>query len=222
MNRSIKIFIGVILLTGVLTQKEICQHLGFGQTGHNTSAIAAKDNNPQEEEDLEDYDVDETLYEWDDVKTDWVAIEASEQSPLVQQVAASLYNIQADGKPTVIDWRLLMEIKYKLRYFEALEMEMYAPVFTDALKALDGEEVIIKGYVIPIDIENDIMALSANPYASCFFCGKASPASVMNLHLKKKKRYKTDAYKNFRGTLQLNYDDPNQFYYILQDAVPVK
>ena len=63
------------------------------------------------------------------------------------------------------------------------------------------------------------MSLSYNPYASCFFCGKASPASVMSMYLKDEDvRYKMDDFKTFRGTLHLNYDDPNEFYYILRDA----
>ena len=35
---------------------------------------------------------------------------------------------------------------------------------------------------------------------------------------KNKKTYKIDDFKKFKGTLHLNYDDPNEFYYILKDA----
>jgi hypothetical protein len=101
-------------------------------------------------------------------------------------------------------------------------MKIYAPVFPDGLKAIDGKQVIIEGFVIPFDEKGDILALSANPYAACFFCGKASPASVLSLYVKKKKRYKMDDFRKFKGVLHLNADDPEEYYYILRNAVPIK
>ena len=98
-------------------------------------------------------------------------------------------------------------------------MELYTPVFPKVVKALDGKEIIVEGFVIPFDQSGELIALSANPFAACFFCGKASPASVISMHLRNKgKRYKMDDFKKFRGTLKLNYDDPDEYYYILQDA----
>ncbi|MEL6867339.1 MAG: hypothetical protein AAFP19_23135 [Bacteroidota bacterium] len=122
-------------------------------------------------------------------------------------------------EPLEVGWKLLMDIEYELKYFEAIEMEIYAPVFSDEVKAIDGKEVVIKGYVIPIDEEKSQYALSANPYSSCFFCGKAGPASVISMYMKnKKKRYKVDDLRKFRGVIQLNYDNPDEFYYILKEA----
>lgn len=125
-----------------------------------------------------------------------------------------------DYKPIKIDWALLMEIEYNLKFNQASELKIYASIFTEALIAFDGKEVIIEGFVIPLDENGGMVALSANPYASCFFCGKASSASVMGLYLKKKKLYKIDDFRKFRGMLKLNYNDPDEFYFILEDAVP--
>ena len=160
------------------------------------------------------------MYEWDNDKSEWVEIDNIKQPSLAMLVSSPVNN--SDSESSTIEWEQLMNIKYKLKYYEELETEMYAPVFNKALKAIDGKEVTIKGYVIPIEVESEMMALSANSYSSCFFCGKASPASVISLHLKKYKFYKADTFKKFRGTLHLNYDDPNEFYYILKDAVPVR
>ena len=42
----------------------------------------------------------------------------------------------------------------------------------------------------------------------------------MNLYLKdQRKRYRMDEFVKFKGTLHLNSDDPNEFYYILRNAV---
>jgi len=130
--------------------------------------------------------------------------------------------INSNKQPLTINWKLLMNIEFKLEYYDAYEIEIETPIFTEALKAIDGKEVTIKGYVIPIDEDGKLIVLSANPYSSCFFCGNASPASIMSMNLKQKKRFKMDESVKFQGILKLNYDDPEEFYYILEDAISVK
>ncbi len=127
------------------------------------------------------------------------------------------------SEPIEINWKVLMNIKYELRYFSEIDMEIYAPVFSKAVTALHEKTVVIEGFVIPFDEEEDLLSLSFNPYASCFFCGNASPASIISLYLKEKgRRYKIDDFRKFQGTLHLNQDDPNEFYYILRDAEEVQ
>ena len=95
------------------------------------------------------------------------------------------------SEPIKLEWYYLDDIQYKLRYFQDLDFEAYAPVFGETLKSLNGEQVIIEGFVIPLFEDKEPLALSANPYASCFFCGQASPASVMSMYMKNKgKNYK--------------------------------
>jgi hypothetical protein len=121
--------------------------------------------------------------------------------------------------PIVINWELLLDVQSKLHYYKELDMEVNVPQFRQMQKDLDGKEVIIEGFVIPIDDIGFSLALSKYPFANCFFCGKASPASVLSLYLKdQRKRYKVDDFRKFRGTLHLNYDNPYEFYYILRDA----
>ncbi|MEM6317457.1 MAG: hypothetical protein AAF960_07285 [Bacteroidota bacterium] len=165
-----------------------------------------------------DYLVNDSLYKWDNLNFDWVTVNPAERTP--RPTFTTFASTVDFGKPIKIDWNLLMEIEYNLKYYQEFEMKIYAPVFTQNLIALDGKEVLIEGFVIPLDEEGDLVALSANPFASCFFCGKASPASVMSLYLKKKKLYKMDDYRKFKGRLRLNYNDPEEYYYILEDAVP--
>ncbi|MEM6964648.1 MAG: hypothetical protein AAF573_07785 [Bacteroidota bacterium] len=165
---------------------------------------------------------DDTRFRWDEKLMDWVTVPSEEEAPKLNP-KPSLITLTADSKkPIEINWEILLDIDYELKYFPEVEMEIYAPVFPDELKALDGKEVIIEGFVIPFDESGDLLALSANPYAACFFCGKASPASVLSLYPKKKKRYKIDDFRKFRGLLQLNYDDPEEYYYILRKAVSIK
>lgn len=113
-------------------------------------------------------------------------------------------------------------IGYKEKYVAKLETNFNFPIFTSALKSLDGKSVEVKGYLIPFDPTGYQVALSANPYAACFFCGKAGPSSVIVLKMKApNKKIKTDLYKTVRGTLKLNYNNPEEFYYILENVVIV-
>lgn len=91
------------------------------------------------------------------------------------------------------------------------------PVFPHSVVELDGAAVEIQGYIIPLDIEGTEYALSAYPNASCFFCGAASPASVMMLNLKDPRhRFSLDQYASFTGTLKLNYQPDGMMYYLEQ------
>ena len=130
---------------------------------------------------------------------------------------------QTIQQPLTVNWEDLIDINYEVKYFKEYEMDISTPVFGSSQKALDGKEILITGFVIPFDENTEYLSLSANPYASCFFCGNASPASVISMYMKNPgKRYMIDDFKTFKGTLHLNYDNPDEFIYILEDAEEVK
>lgn len=220
MNNNLKILFAAILFASVFTRDRICEHLGFGQAKHHeasTSASYEKEMVPRDTASIRDSFINENIYRWDEQLLDWVM--TKETSDFHAQLVSSSISDQRSSAPIEVDWKVLMDIQYRLQYFSEIDMEMYAPVFSEAVKALHEKEVIIEGFVIPFDEEEELLSLSFNPYASCFFCGKASPASVISMYLKNKgKRYKMDDFKKFRGTLYLNHDDPNEFYYILRNA----
>lgn len=121
------------------------------------------------------------------------------------------------------NWDVLQAITFTPRYNSELKAKVLFPKFTNQILDMENKTVQLEGYVIPVDPTGAIVALSANPYAACYFCGKAGPASVMTIKLKTvKKKYITDAYKKFKGTLRLNYDDIHEFYYIMENAEQVK
>lgn len=118
-----------------------------------------------------------------------------------------------------VNWKTLQAISYQKKFYKEINDYMMAPVFTEDLKNLDGKVIEVEGYVVPFDETGKTIVLSANPYAACFFCGKAGPASVMTIKLKNtNKKYETDDYHHFRGTLRLNYSDINDFYYIMEQG----
>ncbi len=118
-----------------------------------------------------------------------------------------------------LDWNALESIEFKKRFVKSYDAYAMFPIFSAAVKNLDGKMVEIAGFTIPLEPSTKWVALSMNPNASCFFCGAAGPASVMTIRFKKgRKEYNIDDYKRFRGRLKLNGSDINEFYYILEDA----
>jgi hypothetical protein len=77
----------------------------------------------------------------------------------------------------------------------------------------EEKEVIIAGYLIPIDIEANTYALSKNPFSSCFFCGNAGPETVIELKFSKDPgRFATDKYLPIKGILKLNRNGSGLFF----------
>jgi len=221
MKTTLILILAAVLLTAVITREEIAEYLGFGQAGTHDPPIEAEDSmalpEPEQAEAVNN-SLAGTLYRWDEQLMMWVPAEEGPE-PMAHLMTSQQEAGLPQAEPIDLAWEVLMDIRYELRYFSEMDMEIYAPVFPKAIKALDGKEVVIEGYVIPFDEEGELLSLSFNPYAACFFCGQASPASVMSLYPKnKRKRYKVDDFKKFSGTLHLNSDDPNEFYYILRNA----
>lgn len=119
-----------------------------------------------------------------------------------------------------IDWRFLAKVTWDDRYFPDYDETVWYPEFSQEVLDADSSLVEIQGYIIPIDVESGFYVLSANPFASCFFCGNAGPESVLELQFTQplKNIYKTDEIATFRGRLKLNWDDLEHCNYILTNA----
>lgn len=208
-----------IFVKGLLSDKasEPAEHEYIADTLGNLQVVPEQ---PAEELPPPVYPVTpDSVFVWNELSYDFTAVRAFDpvkDAPTPNTLSAS----QDDNNdPIVLDWATLTNIEYRSEYFEEMQMDLYSPVFTEALKELNGKRVEITGYVIPVVDDGSEIALSQNPYAACFFCGKASPASVMSIHFDKPvRRLRTDDYRTFEGRMRLNYDDPNQFYYILEEA----
>jgi hypothetical protein len=122
-----------------------------------------------------------------------------------------------------LSWATMQNVEFEPKYVAETKMDMLFPVFTSEIKKLKGQIVEVEGYVIPFDKSGAKVALSATNYASCFFCGKAGPASIMSINLKVgNPKYKTDQFRRFKGKLKLNDSDIREFYYALDLAEEVK
>jgi hypothetical protein len=124
---------------------------------------------------------------------------------------------------TVIDWNTLADVKFTQKYSEEIGLNYDEATFGRWLLPLNGKEIKITGYIIPLDGMGVTYVLSRNPNATCFFCGGAGPETVIELRLKPSalKRYKLDDRMTFKGILQMNRSNLNQMTYVLLDAAPI-
>lgn len=115
-----------------------------------------------------------------------------------------------------ITWKLLNQLEYKEEKHDAYGVVMM-PVFSKNVLAYHKKKVIIKGYILPVDRKS--YALSKNVYASCFFCGKAGPETIIGLNFPSAPgRIKMDTYATITGTLIVNGTNVEDWMYSLQDV----
>ncbi|TAE58699.1 MAG: DUF3299 domain-containing protein, partial [Bacteroidetes bacterium] len=91
--------------------------------------------------------------------------------------------------------------------------------FSPPTRALEGKEVLISGYIIPGGVDGSQYYLSANPLATCFFCGGSGPESIIELRTSgRKEKYQLDEWVTIKGILRLN-DKEMELTYALENAV---
>ena len=135
-------------------------------------------------------------------------------------ITALLVSVTMSFGQEYLDWAILADVKFEDHYSKEYKMDLLKANFGDIIKQYDGKEVMLTGYMIPIDPMGTAYVLSRNPNSSCFFCGGAGPETIVGLRLAPKhtKRYKTDEFLTFKGTLKLNELNEKQFTYMILDA----
>ena len=120
-------------------------------------------------------------------------------------------------------WKTLAKITFKKEYDEMMGFKVDVPVFSKDVEQLNGKEITIKGYIIPVDgyKSHTEFVFSAFPYNMCFFCGGAGPETVMEVTASEPVKFSTEAIQ-IKGKLHLNSTDINKLIYSLTDAVLVK
>jgi hypothetical protein len=121
--------------------------------------------------------------------------------------------------PQSITWKDLSQVQFSKKLNKQLgEVFMY-PTFDKKIANLNGKEVVIKGYMIPMDPAAGLFVVSANPMASCFFCGASGLESLIELDFKKKgQRFKTDEVKSIKGIFRTNDSDVEHLIYLIEQA----
>lgn len=145
------------------------------------------------------------------------------ETPENPAISEAINILNADTKPEELTWRTLTDVDFKDVYIDELDAYYWKPEFGPSVKALEGRDVYLTGYMIPVDYDEDFYVLSRYPFANCFFCGGAGPESVVDLRFKgKTRRYETDERLTFKGRFALNANDVYQMNYILEGAEEYK
>lgn len=120
-------------------------------------------------------------------------------------------------------WKKLSKISYKKEYDEILGFKVDIPVFSEEVKSLEGQEITVKGYIIPVEgyKNHTEFIFSAFPYNMCFFCGGAGPETVMEVEAVEEVAFTAEQIE-IRGILRLNNEDINKLMYRLEEVRPVK
>ena len=144
-------------------------------------------------------------------------------SLLLAFAVAMLLSGRVEAQTTDAGWPTLARVTFTKEYDELLGLKVDKPVFAEAVKALDGKTITLKGYVIPTEgyKSHKEFVFSAYPYSMCFFCGGAGPETVVEVFAKAPIEYSPDAI-TIQGTLRLNADDPNSLMYRIEDVREVK
>jgi hypothetical protein len=116
-----------------------------------------------------------------------------------------------------LTWPNLYAIDYKKEKDNLGEYER--PIFSSAVKALQGKVISLPGYMVPFEsaTEGNHFTLSSTPLNACFFCGVGGPETVIEVHLKKSISYQEKPIQ-VRGVLKLNDKDPDKMIYLLENA----
>jgi len=120
----------------------------------------------------------------------------------------------------VSGWDVFSETQFEWQYVEELGLQVEMPSFDEKVKALEGKEITLTGYYLPVNISRKKIILSKLPYAACFFCGgDVGQESVAEVHFKTDHpRFKMDEIVTVKGRLILNDTNDGHLVFILVNA----
>ncbi len=120
-----------------------------------------------------------------------------------------------------IDWKVFGRTKqrsYSYSDKEGRTWEGARPEFPDDLKQLDGQEILVKGYMFPLGQQEKQPHFLLGPFpVSCPYHYYVTPSLLIEVHAKKPVRFSYDAV-SIRGKLELvpKDDEYNVFYRLNQ------
>ena len=118
----------------------------------------------------------------------------------------------------LLTWKELQMTQYEI-IAKGENAGLYLAKFQESIEVYENQEVVIAGFIVPVDIEKNLYALSLNPFTSCFFCGNAGPNTVIELSFyKKQSKFLVDQYVMIKGVFSLNRNNPNELFFKISEA----
>ncbi len=138
-------------------------------------------------------------------------------------IIASFYcDGQRGIKPLEIDWQVLGQVKFNSIWYAPYGANVKMPAFSDTLSRLDGKEVEITGYYIPMELNGHKCALSKNPNRTCFFCGRSTIETILIVDFKDRlPNFSSDDLITVKGKIKITASF-NDFIYRIADATFIR
>jgi hypothetical protein len=118
-----------------------------------------------------------------------------------------------------ITWRNVVDIYAK--EFRLTEKNSTSTINKQTMSLDDviNKKVTITGYFLDLDPNGEWFILSKNPFATCFFCGKAGPETILELvGFKNKKKFKSDDMVEVTGIFNTIYDLEGKISFVLEKS----
>ncbi len=139
--------------------------------------------------------------------------------PRLLPVAALLFLWTASvSAQNILPWSSLADVRFA---DSPLYKKGGTPTFGEKVKSLEGQTVILQGYMLPLTVDNKLFILSRYSYTECYFCGMAGKETVVELKmLDQKWKFDLDEPVKVQGKLRLSYA-PDGMAYILEEVRPL-
>nr|WP_299382795.1 hypothetical protein [Allomuricauda sp.] len=128
------------------------------------------------------------------------------------------FMVQGLSAQIELTWKDFADVNFEPKYNATYDVNFLMPTFGSTIKSFQGKEVQIKGFFLDIAGNGEVFLVSANPMASCFFCGAAGPETIIEVDFKQKPPFRTDQIIMVTGVLELNADNVDRCNYILNGA----
>lgn len=134
-------------------------------------------------------------------------------------ISSAIFATVSAQVDAALTWKTLGKISFKEQFNPETSDVVYAPIYSKYVKELEGKEIILRGYLLPVASRNGTVILSAFPFSSCYFCGGAGPETVIEVHPKVPIINRSGKPVSIKGRLKLNQPyDSLLLPYFLMDA----
>ena len=122
-----------------------------------------------------------------------------------------------DEEPETLEWDVLADVEW------VFEDNYYRAVFNEKQRKLDGKELIVHGFMFPIEYtrRHSNFIVSSAPMGFCFFCGPGEAESMVYVQLEEPVEYTQNPIKA-KGTFKLVSDVGMGIIYELTNATIVR
>ncbi len=129
---------------------------------------------------------------------------------------AGITSADMKNETETVRWEILADIEWEW------ENEFYRARFNDEQQALDGQTVVLEGFMFPLEYtkKHKNFLVSASPMTDCFFCGPGEAESMVYVKTNEAIDY-TYSKISVEGTFKLVSDASMGIIYELEDAAVI-